>query len=73
MAAERPKFVKEMPVSRADLGQNELRNYGKPFCPAFLMVGHDCRVWLGGREMGGWVQLVSGIKKTGFWAARTVS
>ena len=22
--------------------KNELRNYGKPFCPAFLMVGHDC-------------------------------
>ena len=45
MAAERPKFVKEMPVSRADFVQNELRNYGKPFRPVFLTVGHDCSVW----------------------------
>ena len=42
MAAERPKFVKEMPVSRAELVKNERRNYGNPLFPVFLMVGHDC-------------------------------
>ena len=43
MAAERPKIAKGMPVSRANVVKNELRNYGKPFCPAFfIMVGHDC-------------------------------
>ena len=33
-----------MPVSRANSVKNDLRNYGNPVFPAFLMVGHDCTV-----------------------------
>ena len=54
MAAERPKIAKGMPVSRANVVKNELRNYGKPFCPAFLMVGHDMFMYtLPGKEPRG--------------------